>query len=339
MGGIIIEQAPPGGYAILLYSKAWHTLPLHLPRAMAQDKPATKECDFVEEGGYVRLAGHMGRYPQLAILRRFGTLANETLLYYQAEITQLEHRIRCIQDQDNQSDDENRRLYARSWISLSESSLEEPGCPQREQYELLMKLRKLMAEYHQALYFHREALALRSPHKKILGDLREWMRRPIMGRITILSWDWRTWETCDEKDLITFEDSTMDRFTSLVTYTIIDIYHNIIGRHIHNAREKSTLPLNYADHRHTVTYTHKSIARFTQAFTVLIACTLPVAAIVILYIVENTATRLGIIALLTGLFSISMSLLTMATLQEIFAATAAFAAVLVFFLGSTNNAA
>ncbi|KAI0455182.1 hypothetical protein F5B21DRAFT_503486 [Xylaria acuta] len=241
------------------------------------------------------------------------------------------------QDEPATSDDESRKRYAQSWIPLANSSLEEPDSPRREQYELIMKLRKLMAEY--PLYFHKEALALRPPHNKKLGDLREWMRRPTLGHVTILSWDWRTWEVCDGDELITFENSTMDRFTWLVTYTIVDMYHNLTGRHIHAARQKTTLPLNYADHHHTVTYTHRSIARFTQAFAVLIACTLPVAAIVILYIVENMATRLGIIAILTGLFSISMSLLTMASLQEISAATAAFAAVLIFFLGSTNNAA
>ncbi|TGJ86842.1 hypothetical protein E0Z10_g1880 [Xylaria hypoxylon] len=282
----------------------------------------------MEGGGYVRLAEHFSRNPQLAILRRFGTLANENLLYYNAELSELEQHLKCVQGQDSQSDDQSRKQYALSWTSLSRSSLERPDCPQREQYELIMKLRKLMSEYHQALYFHREVLALRSPHKKMLGDLREWMRRPTLGHVTILSWDWRTWEVYDGDDLITFENSTMDRFTSLVTYTIVDVYHNLIGRYIHRAA-----------HGHTVTYTHRSIARFTQAFTVLIACTLPVAAIVILYIVENTATRLGIIAILTGLFSTSMSLLTMASLQEIFSATAAFAAVLVFFLGSTANAA
>ncbi|KAI1168059.1 hypothetical protein F5B18DRAFT_647281 [Nemania serpens] len=290
---------------------------------MPPDSPTTVNEEYRDYGGYVRLAEHMGRHPQLAILRRFGTLANETLLFYQAEIAEVEHHLKWFQDQDNKSDDESRKQYAQSWIALSKSSLEEPGCPKRKQYELVMKLRKLMAEYHQALFFHKESLALRSPHKKILGDLREWMRRPTMGHIAILSWDWRTWEVCDEDDLITFENSTMDRFTALVTYTIIDVYHKLIGRRIHNARQKTTLPLNYADHRHTVTYTHRSIARFTQAFTVLIACTLPVAAIVILYIVENMATRLGIIAILTGLFSTSMSLLTTASLQEIFAATAA----------------
>ncbi|RYC59502.1 hypothetical protein CHU98_g6703 [Xylaria longipes] len=139
-----------------------------------------------------------------------------------------------------------------------------------------------MAQYHQALYLYKESLALRTPHMKILGDLREWIRRPKMGFIHILSRDWRTWDYYDETELITFENSTMDRFTSLVTYSIVDIYHSLIGRHIHQAREGTSLPLTYRDHqdhrdhRHTVTYTHRSIARFTRAFTVLIACTLPV---------------------------------------------------------------
>ncbi|KAF2973226.1 hypothetical protein GQX73_g343 [Xylaria multiplex] len=250
------------------------------------------------------------RNPQLAILRRFAALANQNLLYYNAELSELEAHLKVTQKQDNESGDESRKHYARNWIPLSESSYEELDCPRREQYDMIMKLRKLMAEYHQALYFYKEMLALRSPHEKLLGDLREWMHRPSMGRIRILSWDWRTWETCDD-DLITFENSTMDRLTSLMTYKIVDVYHNLIGRRIHGAA-----------HRQTVTYTHRSIARFTRAFTVFIACILPVVAIVILYIVQNMAMRMGIIVILTGLFSLSMSLLTMASLQEIFSATA-----------------
>ncbi|KAI0184977.1 hypothetical protein EV127DRAFT_515707 [Xylaria flabelliformis] len=300
--------------------------------------PVMIDLDLVEAGGYTRLAEYMGQQPQLAIFRRFGTLTNANLLYLQAEITDLEHQLKFVQKQDSQSNDDARQEYFRSWYRLSESANLDAGSPEREQYELVMKLRELMAQYHQALYFHKESLALRTPHIKILEDLREWIRRPTMGFIHILSKDWRTWEHCEETDLITFENSMMDRFTSLVTYTIIDVYHSLIGRHIHRAREGATsLPLNYRDHRHTVTYTHRSIARFTQAFTVLIACTLPIAAIVVLYNVHDMATRLGIIAALTGLFSTSMSILTMASLQEIFAATAAFAAVLVFFLGSTDT--
>ncbi|KAI3320413.1 hypothetical protein HD806DRAFT_506288 [Xylariaceae sp. AK1471] len=305
---------------------------------MSLSESVAIDLGFLEAGGYARLAEHMGRHPELAIYRRYGALANETLLFYHAEIAELEQRLRKVRERDRNSDDKACQLHDRAWSLLSGSAeLGGPGSPQREQYDLIMKLRKLMGKYHKALYYHKESLALRSPHHKLLEDLREWMERPTMGNIHILSSDWKTWSKCDSADLFTFENSAMDRFTSLVTYTIVDIYHNLIGRYIHKKRSNAILPLSYTDHRHTVTYSHKTIAMFTQTFTVLIASSLPIAAIVLLYSVKNMTTRLGIIAASTGLFSISMNLLTMATLQEIFAATAAFAAVLVVFLGSTNN--
>ncbi|KAI0479761.1 hypothetical protein F4859DRAFT_529914 [Xylaria cf. heliscus] len=286
--------------------------------------PTPTEAGF---GGYTKLAEYMGQQPQLAIFRRFGTLANANLLYLQAEIAELELRLKDVQKQDRESSNEDQKIITDPGT----------GCPSRP-----ITKQAARNENNQELYFNKETLALRTPHPKILGDLREWITRPTMGYIKILSGDFRTWESCDESDLITFENSMMDRFTSLVTYTIIDIYHSLVGRHIHKVREEKAtqgpiLPLNYRDHRHAVTYTHRSIARFTQAFTVLIACTFPITAIVILYNVRDMVTRLGIIAALTGLFSTSMSILTMASLQEIFAATSAFAAVLVFFLGSTNT--
>ncbi|KAI1320761.1 hypothetical protein F5Y16DRAFT_389611 [Xylariaceae sp. FL0255] len=308
-------------------------------RSDLENQATTEPASVFEEdsGGYAELGDFMGRQPQLAIFRRFGSLSNQTLLYLQAEITDLEHHLKYIQKRDNQSKDKVQRQYARSWYGLSDSaSLPEPS-HQREQYDLIMKIRKLTVEYHTALYFHKETLALRSPHCKLLKDLREWMS-PSRGNISILSWDCRTWETCDETDLVTFENSEMDGFTSFVTHTVVDVYHNLIGRHIHKARDKSILPLNYADHHHTVTYSHRPIAQLTQTFTVFVTCTLPIVAIVVLDYVHGTNTRLAIIAALTGLFSISMNLLTTASLSDIFGNTSTFVAVLVFFLGSTNNA-
>ncbi|KAI1360641.1 hypothetical protein F5Y08DRAFT_331433 [Xylaria arbuscula] len=280
-----------------------------------EDTPVTIDLSTVGVGG--------GQQPQLAIFRRFASLTNANLLYLQAEIAELEVRLQEVQTKDSQLNREPGERGFHSWFKLSESADFDPGSLEREPYELIMKLRELMAQYHQALFFQKEILALRTPHIKILEDLREWMQRPKMGCIRIFSWDWRTWGECKLGDLVTFENSTMDRFTSLVTYSIIDVYHSLIGRHIHKEREANILPLNFQDHRHTVTYTHRSIARFTQAFTVLIACTLPIAAIIILYFVHDMPTRLGIIATLTGLFSTSMSMLTTASLQDIFAATAA----------------
>ncbi|KAI1640571.1 hypothetical protein F4809DRAFT_637379 [Biscogniauxia mediterranea] len=298
---------------------------------------------FPEPGGYDRLAQYMGRHPQLGIFRRFGALAYETLLYYQAEISDIEHRLRLLQAENRSSDDENRREYMMSWDKLSESAeSDDSDNPGREQFDLIMKLRHLMGKYEKALYYHNQTLALRRPHSKLLGDLREWMERPILGRIMIFSCDYKAWSEDKniEEDLLTFENSMMDHFTSLVTYRLIDVYHNFVGRYIHKTRDQNAntvLPVTNADDRHMVTYPHRVIVRFTRTITVFLACMFPVVAIVILYTVADTKTRLGIIAGLTGFFSISMDIFTMATLPEIFAATAAFAAVLVVFIGSNGS--
>ncbi len=119
-----------------------------LPRAMAQEPtPVPIDLDSLEVGGYSRLAEYMGQQPQLSIFRRFGTLTNANLLYLQAELTDLERQLEFVQKQDNQSNDDARRRYFRSWYQLSESAGLDVGSPEREQYELIMKLRKLMDQY------------------------------------------------------------------------------------------------------------------------------------------------------------------------------------------------
>ncbi|KAI0381477.1 hypothetical protein F5Y04DRAFT_281007 [Hypomontagnella monticulosa] len=299
------------------------------------------ERGLPEPGGYERLAGYMSRHPELGIFRRFGALGHENLLYYQAELSRLEVRLRFVQARDRASDNEHRKQYGRAWIRLSESAKSDDPV-NSEQYNLIMSLRELMGEYRRALFYHKQTLALRRPHRKLLEDLQGWMRRPDLGDISISSCDWRTWEPNEEieNDLLTFEDSTMDEFTSLITYTVVDVYHKLLGRRIHKkglGRENTSHPLTYSEHRHTVTYPHRTIARITRVITVSLACMLPVGAIVLLYTVEDMTMRLIVIAALTGVFSISMNVFTMATLSEIFAATAAFAAVQVVFLGAANG--
>ncbi|KAI5924173.1 hypothetical protein F4810DRAFT_666068 [Camillea tinctor] len=302
---------------------------------------------YPEPGGYDRLAQFMGRHPQLGIFRRFGALAYETLLYYQAEISDIEQRLRGLRAANKSPGDgpggDNRKEYMMSWVELLESTeSDDPDDTGREQLKLIMRLRDLMVKYEKALYYHNHALTLRRPHGKLLKDLREWMDRPLLGRIMIFSCDYKAW-TKDkdiEEDLLTFENSMMDHFTALVTYRLTDIYHKFVGRYIHKKTGKNdnpVLPVTNEDDPHMIIYPHRVVARLTRTITVFLACMLPVISIAILYTVSDTKTRLGIIAGLTGFFSISMDIFTMATLPEIFAATAAFAAVLVVFIGSNGN--
>lgn len=93
----------------------------------------------------------------------------------------------------------------------------------------------MIRSIEKAVYYRNKTLSFRKPHRKLLEDLRGWMYRPTLGRIVIGSEDGETWERNNEieDDLFTFENSVMDEFTSLMTYTAVDVYHRIIGRHIH----------------------------------------------------------------------------------------------------------
>lgn len=70
-------------------------------------------------------------------------------------------------------------------------------------------------------------------------------------------------------------------------------------------------------------YSDVGIAKFTRALSTFVACLLPVASIVILYVLHNIEERLGVIAVLVSIFSICMLRFTTTDAGNIFAATAA----------------
>jgi hypothetical protein len=63
---------------------------------------------------------------------------------------------------------------------------------------------------------------------------------------------------------------------------------------------------------------------------------LPVTSIVVLYVVQSMPKRLGLITIFTAAFSFALTVMTTAKRPEIFAATAAFAAVQVVFIGTNG---
>jgi hypothetical protein len=74
---------------------------------------------------------------------------------------------------------------------------------------------------------------------------------------------------------------------------------------------------------------------------VLLAAVLLVVSILALYYVRSPGTRLGLVLVFIVLFAVGVKITTAATRDSIFAATAAYAAVLIVFvsgnLGNTNH--
>lgn len=99
--------------------------------------------------GYPKLAEHFGNNPDFASVRRFGALSARNLLYYQAELLELEKELEDIEERDN-----TNSLYdvtkdrAASWIWLGGKG----NLANREQYDLVLRLRVLLQQYSSYTY-------------------------------------------------------------------------------------------------------------------------------------------------------------------------------------------
>jgi len=97
--------------------------------------------------GYPRLAGQMGRLPQLGVFRRFGALNMRNLLYYQAELAQIEQDLIQTELEDARNTQDLQGDYCGNWADLSGSTTDHNQEFSGEQWELVLKMRKLLKEY------------------------------------------------------------------------------------------------------------------------------------------------------------------------------------------------
>ena len=82
----------------------------------------------------------------------------------------------------------------------------------------------------------------------------------------------------------------------------------------------------------TTIYKNKHVVRTVALISLLLAAILLIGAIVSLHSVSSDGAKLGLLTVFTLLFAGSIGLLTNARRAEVFAATAAYAAVLVVFV-------
>lgn len=100
--------------------------------------------------GYNKLASLMGACPEVAILRRFGSLNARNLLYLQAELVALEDSLRACTERNKASSDADRAASARDWYTLSRlgstgnnSSDVDAG----EEWRTMLEIREKLKEY------------------------------------------------------------------------------------------------------------------------------------------------------------------------------------------------
>lgn len=97
--------------------------------------------------GYPKLAEHIGNHPNLASFRRFAALNARNLLYFQAELIELEEELEKVEQRDHKLwQDGTGDDYTATWYWLGGKGGNDQN---KDQLDLVRKLRELLYQYSQ----------------------------------------------------------------------------------------------------------------------------------------------------------------------------------------------
>ncbi|RYP79976.1 hypothetical protein DL769_002682 [Monosporascus sp. CRB-8-3] len=253
------------------------------------------------------------------IYRRFDRLASRNLLLLEAEIAELEARQEEYDYEDRDRPNHSRVQESRSdWKTFEElvNGTKQPN--EVERMELAMTIRGKLREYHDALAAHQFLLNLERPAETTIRGMRDWFeaRNTRFGRPQL--WGRSEDRFRDVDDLVALRvPANQDRLSLFVL--------NNFGAFFKTRSSDG----------HTAEISERSVANAVAVLSSLLSAAVLFGSMVSLCFVRNVYAMLGMVGGWTVLFAGCIGFLTNAKRDQIFAATAAYAAVLVVFVSGT----
>jgi hypothetical protein len=141
------------------------------------------------------------------------------------------------------------------------------------------------------------------------------------------------WSEENETDLTSLADRypKLDVCSRWIHSHLLRWYHNKLGHRLHD-------PISLAETSVQIPMTHYSDSKLTaavNAISTILSSLLPAMSILALYFIHDQLARMVAVVAFCLLFSVVLTLITNAGRVDCFAATAAFAAVQVVFVGTT----
>jgi hypothetical protein len=179
---------------------------------------------------------------------------------------------------------------------------------------------------------------IEQPNDRDLNFLNTWMKIPTMGNVYLVSPDSDIWKESGLDELLCIRPRpNAGWLTRFLTVDAVNWYHQAIGRFFvvlqdfqHDlpvANDVIQKPDTAPFHGETVYYSPEKLTRrlgrITAVLSTVLASLLPIASIVVLYLISDMTTRLMVIGGFTAAFSLGLGLLTRGQMAEIFSATAA----------------
>ncbi|KAI6584227.1 hypothetical protein MCOR12_010623 [Pyricularia oryzae] len=253
------------------------------------------------------------------VFRKFDRLAARNLLYLQARMLALEERINKI---DGAAGSMDMLQVLRNWemlVAKSEDSKVhiEAREKMKKQIDLHEELQKTIKEYHEALDLQSRIANFSGPSRRVLGAYRGWLESS--NNLKGLSSRFLD----DKQDLVALKKTEN---------------HDSLSELLRWLWPASASVTSANDAGNIARFREKSLARWANIISTLVAVALLVGSIVGLYFVADLKIKFIMIAVFAAFFALSLGVITNARRPEVFAATAAYAAVLVVFVSNQDLA-
>ncbi|ORX92926.1 hypothetical protein BCR34DRAFT_608683 [Clohesyomyces aquaticus] len=279
-----------------------------------------------ERDGYPTLAHYIARDPdnETYVFRKFNRMGARNLLHLQCKIIALEKEIDDLDDAAQRSKDSKAQQASLRWETLIELADDEKR-PEKQRVEKLEHLKKLLKEYYEMLLLQTQVVNLKGPPTRVLSAMRDYIAgNAFEGGLPLIYG--RAENFLDDKsDLLAMRKAPEE-----------DLLSRFLQDHWIFQTRTTNDPID-----RTTTYKNRHVVHTVVAISVMVAAILLVGAIISLHFVTSPKAKLGLVTAYTLLFAMSVALLTNARRAEVFAATAAYAAVLVVFvsgdLGGSNG--
>jgi hypothetical protein len=172
-------------------------------------------------------------------------------------------------------------------------------------------------------------LKMKRPHTTDLSTLQTWLGSEDGGNHFLVGSEASAWNDDSKSDMISlFASAHSDTLAQQLWNRFLPWYHNTIGR-----RRKPYIDPELGQ---VWEYQPESFTLAGNILCVLLSFAIPTGSIFALYYVRSMTLRLLMMAAFILLFAIMMMFMVGSRREQVFAATAAFAAIQVVFVGGVN---
>lgn len=280
--------------------------------------------------GYPRLSAFNSSEQNFMLYRGFSYIHSRLLLTLQAKIQALESELDSMDRLHSRIEDEKIRLQSQYLDTDACKDEAEEG--ERTREDVMEELRVKVCQYDELLVKARELVSFQRPTNRDYRSVRNWFHNT--GPLCDEDQEYILWK----EDIVTLRHGReWAGFDGLVEEILHKLNCRLI-RYIFRTSDQTRKTSAKEVYYYSPSRVSKLVNLFltTVIFALLVAPILSMCRLSTQDSVRAMFATIGVLMVFTLLFAAAMSLLTKAKRHELFAASAAYCAVLVVFIGSTN---